>query len=148
MFDFSSDEARPRSHRAREPESIRVSQSYISRTSIGRTMRCVAIVVALLCLTACSKSNTSTPSSPDYSGNWSGLQPHSVSQVGTGVLLTISGTTITSATVVTEDYFGSPAQFGCLLAFIASGPMTITGDRFVLPLTLASTPINGISALP
>src|SRR5262249_23186060 len=75
------------------------------------------------------------------------LVPHSVAMVGTGVVLTISGSTITSATAETEDYFGSPAAQGCLLSFSATGPVTINGNSFVVPLSLGSTPIAGISSL-
>ena len=111
-------------------------------------MRFLCVVFALLSLTACSKYGTPAPSAPDYSGNWSSLQPHSAAQVGTGVLLTISGQTVTSATVVTEDYFGSAPQPGCLLVFTASGSSTFAGNSFVVPLSLASNAIAGISTLP
>jgi hypothetical protein len=115
-------------------------------TRAGLT-RSLAAVLLLIFAAACRKDSGSGPSPSDYSGSWSGLQPHSTIQVGTGVLLTISGQTITSATVETENYFGAVPQPGCLLAFTASGPVTISGNSFVLPLSLASNPIAGISAL-
>lgn len=115
-------------------------------------MRSVAATLGLVCatfvVTACSHDTMMTPSQTSYSGSWTALQPHSASQVGTGVTLTISGTTISAATVVTENYFGFAPQPGCLLAFTATGPTTITGSTFVLPLSAASVSITGISALP
>jgi hypothetical protein len=97
---------------------------------------------------ACGKDTATTPSPSVYAGNWSGLQSHSASLVGTGVQLTIVGQTITSVTVETEDFFGSAPQPGCLVVFTASGQTTIAGTSFSVPLTLGSTAIAGISSLP
>ena len=111
-------------------------------------LRYLAAVLLLCCASACSKDQPLVPSMSNYSGNWSGLKPHSPAEVGTGVALTIDGTTITAATVVTEDYFGFVGLPGCLLAFSASGPATITGNSFLVPLSPGTMALDGISGLP
>jgi hypothetical protein len=111
----------------------------------GSALTAFALVLASA---ACGSNGMSTPSQSGYSGNWSGLQPHTMQLVGTGVMLTVNGATITSATVATEDYFGPAPQPGCLVAFAASAPATIAGNTFVLTLSPTSTSIAGISSLP
>lgn len=112
-------------------------------------MRYGAVLLILVSAGACSKdSPVSAPSQSVYAGSWSGLQPHSAALVGTGVLVTITGSTITSATVVTENYFGAAPPSGCQLTFTASAPTAIAGTSFTVPLSLASATIAGISSLP
>src|SRR5262245_497 len=113
-----------------------------------RLSRRAAAMLAVIFASACGSNTPSAPTPSGYAGNWSGLRPHSTVQVGTGVQLTVVGSTITSATAVTEDYFGPNPQPGCLLAFTAAGPATITGNSFVMTLSLSSNSIAGISTLP
>jgi hypothetical protein len=110
--------------------------------------RRAAAMLAFIVASACGTNSPSTPSQSDYAGNWSGLRPHSTAEVGTGVQLTVVGSTITSATVVTEDYFGPSPQPGCQLGFTATGPATFVGNSFSLTVILTSISIAGISTLP
>jgi hypothetical protein len=69
--------------------------------------------------------------------------------VGTGITFTVSGQIVSSILISTENLFGFSigGTAGCIIAFAATGPATISGTGFQVGLELSSNAIPGIGNL-